>query len=600
MDIQHLLEIACQKIDQQDWSAALLALDRTKRVAPKHPDVLHLSGIVKFQMNSLITAEADLLSAVTMLPKQPEFHNNLANVQRALGKTFEAEGSYKIALDLKPNFVEAYTNYGKLLIEVGRWEEGIKLFSEGELRFPGDCNQSFQLGRAYQYARKLNEASDAYQRCLIRNPKFAEGFNNYGNVLYDLGEKNRALNCYKQALKLSPGYIDAQHNLGSLLPEVGRSNEGIVILQNIITANPHLSATWGNLADAMLDSGRNIELRELAISSLSKFPTFLGPRLALSELLMMEHSIDKALKFMLDDQTFFVSDSSDRLRFSLLIRIAICGWIVGRNDLVSGPVSLIMEQCSPINRAEKNVMVFAHYLTLLVRWVQDNPKNNSNNKPLLLLGDSHALSACGQTVNFGNWSGTVHSRLLMGCKAFHLATDRENKYKISVRKVLNEISHTIPVIICIGEIDCRIEEGILIALKKGRIRDLDAEISTMVNSFVSFIQEIANRRKLIVGYQCVPCPTKPRGEYRENDMQLLIQIVNKFNHALRLRSKREGVLFIDIESLTKGENGFSNKKWNIDSHHLIPSYLQESIDQNFISAHNYYSALSGVDSENGK
>ena len=169
----------------------------------------------------------------------------------------------------------------------------------------------------------------------------------------------------------------------------------------------------------------------------------------------------------------------------------------------------------------------------------------------------------------------------MGCKAFHLASFEENKYKASVRKVLNEISPTIPVILCVGEIDCRLDEGILVAFKKGRISDLENSIELLVNNYVSFVQSLARPRGLSISFQGVPIPSIIQDSEKREDALLLMKIVKSFNYALKKRCEAEDVFFIDVGSLTMGENGFNNKKWNIDSHHLIPSYLQEAINRSY-------------------
>jgi len=178
------------KIGQQEWPKALEILEQAREAFSNHPDVLHLAGLAKFHLNDLDGAEKDLLDAMASIPDPPaEFHNNLANVQRQLGKLSDAETAYRMALTKNPAFAEAFTNLGKLLLEAGRWDEAIRHFEEGEFSFPNDYHQSFQLGRAYQYTRRLQEAAAAYQRCIVKDGEIAEAYKNLGNVLFDLGEK---------------------------------------------------------------------------------------------------------------------------------------------------------------------------------------------------------------------------------------------------------------------------------------------------------------------------------------------------------------------------------------------------------------------------
>jgi tetratricopeptide (TPR) repeat protein len=84
--LNQLLQLAVSKIGQQEWPKALEILEQARKAFSKHPDVLHLSGLIKFHLDDLGGAEKDVLYAINGLPNAPaEFHNNLANIQRGLG-----------------------------------------------------------------------------------------------------------------------------------------------------------------------------------------------------------------------------------------------------------------------------------------------------------------------------------------------------------------------------------------------------------------------------------------------------------------------------------------------------------------------------------
>lgn len=61
--------------------------------------------------------------------------------------------------------------------------------------------------------KKYKEALTFCDKALKVYPNFVTAWNNKGNVLYNLGEKNDAISCYKKALALNPNYSPAQTNL---------------------------------------------------------------------------------------------------------------------------------------------------------------------------------------------------------------------------------------------------------------------------------------------------------------------------------------------------------------------------------------------------
>ena len=48
------------------------------------------------------------------------------------------------------------------------------------------------------------------------NPEYAEGYNNLGNVFFELSDLDKSLDCYKKAIKINPNFADAFNNIGNV------------------------------------------------------------------------------------------------------------------------------------------------------------------------------------------------------------------------------------------------------------------------------------------------------------------------------------------------------------------------------------------------
>src|SRR4051794_35853315 len=77
---------------------------------PKHPDALHLLGVIATEFKQFEQAIQLIDSAIRILPTVAFYYNNLGNAQRALGRRKPAYDSYSKALQLKPDYAEARVN----------------------------------------------------------------------------------------------------------------------------------------------------------------------------------------------------------------------------------------------------------------------------------------------------------------------------------------------------------------------------------------------------------------------------------------------------------------------------------------------------------
>jgi predicted O-linked N-acetylglucosamine transferase (SPINDLY family) len=87
--------------------------------------------------------------------------------------------SYDKAIQLKPDFVEAYSNRGAVLRELRQLQEAV-----------ASCDKAIQL-----------------------KPDYVEAYNHRGNALGDLGRLDEAMQNYDKAIQLKPDYVKAYGNL---------------------------------------------------------------------------------------------------------------------------------------------------------------------------------------------------------------------------------------------------------------------------------------------------------------------------------------------------------------------------------------------------
>ena len=153
-------------------------------------------------------------------------HYNLANVLHGRGKLDEALAGYRLALRLKPDYIEALNNLGNILVEQRKHDEAAACYVQA-LRFRPDCARThYNLGMACWKMQKFDEAAASCQQAVRLDPKFAEPHNVLGIVFQEQGKLEPALASLHEALRLRPNYVEAINNVAAVLQDQGKSAEG--------------------------------------------------------------------------------------------------------------------------------------------------------------------------------------------------------------------------------------------------------------------------------------------------------------------------------------------------------------------------------------
>jgi len=101
------------------------------------------------------------------------------------------------------------------------------------------------LGVLYEREGRLEEAEWAYQRAVWRDPRFAPGYVNLGNVLRKRGRTEQALLRYRQAMSADPDSFEAVNNFGDLCAEQGIHLDEAIARLTPLTPRPGRHRAYG-------------------------------------------------------------------------------------------------------------------------------------------------------------------------------------------------------------------------------------------------------------------------------------------------------------------------------------------------------------------
>ena len=160
---------------------------------------------------------------------------NISGASSAGLKQFDAAIKYyKKALEIKPDYAEAYYNMGIALKDNGDLDAAINSYKKA-LEIKSDyVGAYFNTGNILKDTGDLEAAIDSYKKALEIKPDYAEAYNNIGLVLKDKGDLEEAINSYKKALEIKPDYFEAKENLISLLTSYipQKDNPNLIVRAN--------------------------------------------------------------------------------------------------------------------------------------------------------------------------------------------------------------------------------------------------------------------------------------------------------------------------------------------------------------------------------
>lgn len=164
--------------------------------------------------------------AIELKPEYSQAYNNLGLVFLQKNQLPEAEAFFQRALQLAPEDFHIYHNIGLLLLEKKHYIEAKYYFEQSIQLCPGLAEGYNHLGIAHEELNEDDEAEAAYRKALTLNALYAEAYYNLGNLLKTDKRLAEAEALYKKALTVKSNFQQAQFALSSLYLLQGRFDEG--------------------------------------------------------------------------------------------------------------------------------------------------------------------------------------------------------------------------------------------------------------------------------------------------------------------------------------------------------------------------------------
>ena len=249
-----ILEVYPNNVEAKRSVEYLNSTTLSKKVLPVQSYLLELKKMLEKGRFQDVVARSKTLPPE--LNNDPLALNIIAAAFKAIGDLDEAILRYKMAIEINPNFAEAYNNLGTTLMsrgELSSAEDYLKIALE---KRPDYSLAHNNLGLVLADSGKEKEALDCYLAAIEFSPNFSSAHDNLGNLYSRLGHHKKAINHYEEAIRKDSRNASALNNLGTLLKELGRSEEARRHYENAISVLPDFAEGYNNLGTLSLSEGK--------------------------------------------------------------------------------------------------------------------------------------------------------------------------------------------------------------------------------------------------------------------------------------------------------------------------------------------------------
>ena len=143
------------------YSDAQVILKKLLRQVNITPQIMSLSGDINKATGKLDAAVKDYRQAVTMAPKTPELHYNLALALFTNSNIVEARVALERALNIRPDYVKALVLLGRCLAATEQFDDAQQAFTKAIKIEPNNYLPHYRLGRLHVYKGNSAKATES-------------------------------------------------------------------------------------------------------------------------------------------------------------------------------------------------------------------------------------------------------------------------------------------------------------------------------------------------------------------------------------------------------------------------------------------------------
>jgi len=247
------------------YDEGLAAINQAINLAPRAAWYVN-RGSLYYNQQKYELALSDWNKAIDINPNFADAYYNRGLLYSDQQKYELALADYNKAINLNPNFADAYNNRGNLYKNLQKYELALSDYSKAIDINPNFADAYYNRGLLYQDLQKYDLALSDYNKAIDINPNYAKAYYNRGILYQDLQKYDLALSDYSKAIEINPNYAEAYNNRGLLYYNLQKYELALADYNQAIRINPNYAMAYNNRGGLY----HNQQKYELALSDINK------------------------------------------------------------------------------------------------------------------------------------------------------------------------------------------------------------------------------------------------------------------------------------------------------------------------------------------
>ncbi len=173
--------IGLSYVNLQKYAEAEKYFDKLLYVQKK-PEIFFIQANIHKQLKKYDTAISYFEKAIQLNPNFSEAYNNLGNTKKRVGKIDEAIFCFEKAIQLKENNIEAYLNLANIYKENRHFNKLIKIYEKILSFNQNDLKTLYNLGSAYLFLGNISKGKYYFEKIIQINNNHIPSYRNYISV----------------------------------------------------------------------------------------------------------------------------------------------------------------------------------------------------------------------------------------------------------------------------------------------------------------------------------------------------------------------------------------------------------------------------------
>lgn len=223
----------------KDYAAAIEQFTKVLEIKNDHDRALSLRGLSYEATNDFEKAIIDYKKAITVKPKEGEYHLNLGRAFYKFGKFEDALAALNLAIDFDKKLLEAYSYKVYSCIAIKQFKNAVET-AEIAVTQTKSGEAYYNLGMAQDSLMLYKEAVYNFGRAKFYSPKMAGAYIGLAHVNMKLNDFPKAIEAADKSLELEPENVHALMVRAEINSTNHNPQKAVDDISKIISYHPNL------------------------------------------------------------------------------------------------------------------------------------------------------------------------------------------------------------------------------------------------------------------------------------------------------------------------------------------------------------------------